>query len=320
MSSNPARSPSVLARGAPYLQRSACPLCGSPVGKATKRVASNPPAESLPAEQLGPLLQGYNCYRAFFTYAECGECGMLYCPDFFDQAQLDELYRIQPENIADAPLEARIRTQRSYFNILQRFSPLTGNYLEIGSDIGLFSAFCARYGHFDKLCLYEPNLGVHHQLKERLANAPFVLRPESFRPEHAEAANLSTAVAIHVLDHLLDPRQLLEHLHASLSSGGLLLIVVHNRESVLARVMGPRWPPYTLQHPQLFSPRSIRAMMDRTGFETLAIVRTLSYFPIPFLVCAASAAFGIPLPRWLNFSRPLIGMHLGNIAAVARRR
>lgn len=302
-----------------YLVRSTCPLCAAPAAESVKKVTSNPPAESIAPSQLGPLLQGYASHRMFFTYHQCRRCGLLYCPIFFSQRQLDALYSHQPENIADAPIDARARTQEAYFDILKRYSALRGDYLEIGADIGLFTEVARAGGGFHKLWLYEPNLTVHAQLRNRLAGMPHVIRTDAFECGHVEAGSLSTAVIIHVIDHLLDPLRLLQEVQASMTPGGIVLLVTHDCDSTLARLLGKRWPPYTLQHPQLFSPASMRWMLGAAGFEVLTITKTRNFFPAAFVARGALAVLGMTLPKGLDWPWPLLGLRFGNIAAVGKR-
>ena len=106
-----------------YAERRRCPCCDADVARARKAVSSEPAAESLPPEALGPFLSGFDARRVFFSYYRCLECGLLYCPTHLAPSQLDELYRDQPENMEDAPLAARLKTQRDYFRLLRSRSP-----------------------------------------------------------------------------------------------------------------------------------------------------------------------------------------------------
>lgn len=302
-----------------HLVRKACPVCGAPTTDSVKKITSDPPAESLLPSQLGPLYQGYASKRVFFTYHQCWQCDLLYCPVFFNHGQLDSLYSHQLENIADAPLMARARTQEAYFDILKQYTPLTGDYLEIGCDNGLLAEFCARRGHLQNLFLYEPNLNVHGQIRDRLAGMPHVIRTDTFKRNHMTTGTLSTAVMIHVIDHLLEPRQLIEDLRDSLAPGGIVMMVTHDCESTLARLLGRRWPPYTLQHPQLFSPRSMRRLLGATGFEVLAIVKTQNFFPAAFVARGGLAILGLTMPKALDWPWPMLAFRFGNFAAVGRR-
>ena len=272
------------------------------------------------ADEHGRFLSGYSAHRVFFTYLECAACSALYCPVYYNQDQLSRLYAHQDENMAEAPFEARRRTQEDYASLLMRHSRGSGDFLEIGADIGLFADACARTGRFDRFHLYEPNLEVHSELARRFAGRSAELRSTLFAPSDVPAASISTAAMIHVLDHLLDPAAALRQLRAVLEPGGVLLIVTHDTRSLMARALGRRWPPFTLQHPHLFSPLSMRRLLESAGLECISIEKTVNYFPVTYLARAGLSVLGLPpglLPSW---NKPLAGLRLGNIGAIARRR
>ena len=124
---------------------------------------------------------------------------------------------------------------------------------------------------------------------------------------------------IHVLDHLLQPKDFLQEIKASLEPGGVVLIVTHDCGSTLARVLGRRWPPYTLQHPQLFSQRSIATLLRASGLEVVESVKTTNYFPLPFLMRAGLTVLGLPERLVPEGTAPLLGLKLGNIGTIARK-
>jgi SAM-dependent methyltransferase len=302
-----------------FLLRDRCPCCGTPIGAARVKAASSPPAESLSEAEHGRFLSGYTSKRVFFTYLECETCTGLFCPIYYDQEQLSRLYAHQAENMAEAPLEARGRTQRGYAELLMRHVRGGGGFLEIGADIGLFAQACAELDDFERFWLYEPNLDVHAELKSRFAGRSAVVRSDIFSSSHLPAGSVSAAAMIHVLDHLLDPVAALVELREVMEPGGALLIVTHDAQSLLARGLGRRWPPFTLQHPHLFSPASMRRLLASAGFECLEIAKTTNYFPATHFARAALSILGLRpdvIPAW---QKPLVGLRLGNIGAVARR-
>jgi hypothetical protein len=83
--------------------------------------------------------------------------------------------------------------------------------------------------------------------------------------------------------------------------------------------LGRRWPPYTLQHPQLFSERSLAALLQASGFDVAETVKTTNYFPLPFLMRAALTVFGLPESFAPVGDRPLVGLKLGNLGTIARK-
>ncbi len=296
--------------------RERCPICARPTASAEPAIRSEPPAEALPFGAQGAFRSGYTGRRVFFTYYRCGGCGGLYCPIYFTPAQLEQLYGHQPENMAEVPLPARAATQRGYFEIFRRHSTLDGEYLELGPDIGLFAGLCAERGRFTRFHLFEPNQEVHSALAERLTGQNFRISAEPYRAGTLAKASVSTAVLIHVLDHLIEPDALLESLHSNLAPGGILFIVTHDESSLVARALGRRWPPYTVQHPQLFSPRSVSILLERSGFRVVELTKTVNYFPIVYLLRSVFMILGLeqPAPR---FDHPFtVKVRLGNIAVV----
>lgn len=302
-----------------YLARAACPCCGASRERATRGVASTPAAEDLPREQHGSFASGYGARRVFFSYVRCGDCGALYCPVFYREDQLGELYGRQAENMAEVPLAARARTQHGYAQLLMRHSRGSGGFVEIGADVGLFARRCAQLGRFDHFALYEPNREVHAELSTRLAGRPHAVRA-SMRPgSELSAGSASTAALIHVLDHLLDPLAFLQRMHGALEAGGVLLLVTHNADSVLAKALGRRFPPYALQHPQLFTPTSLQRLLERAGFALVERRAALNYFPVMHLARAGLSVLGMRATL-TSLQGPVIPIRLGNMAVIARKR
>ena len=258
-------------------------------------------------------------HRIFFTYLKCRECGAHYCPLYYSAEQLRHLYERQPENMADVPLGSRARTQAGYLEALRRHSRMAGGLLEIGADIGLFAQACADAGQFDRLWLAEPNRAVHAQLERRFAGRHATILGAMSPAAEVPPGAISTAVMIHVLDHLPDPGSVLRDVFRTLEPGGVLMIVTHDARSWLARLLGRRWPPFTLQHPQLFSPQAMRSLVTASGFEVLEITRTTNYFPAAFLLRAGLTVFGLPAKGIPEQWGPDIAVKLGNICTVARR-
>jgi SAM-dependent methyltransferase len=130
--------------------------------------------------------------------------------------------------------------------------------------------------------------------------------------------SIGLAVMVHVLDHLLDPMTMLEQVRAKLRPGGTLMVVTHNEASVLRKVMGSRWPPFCLQHPQIFRPESIKKMMGGAGYRAVRVERSKNYFPISFMARQAAWTFRINLDS-MPLPKVAIGLKLGNIITIAKR-
>ncbi len=96
-------------------------------------------------------------------------------------------------------------------------------------------------------------------------------------------ATFDAATLIEVLEHLRDPRALLAECRRILKPGGVLLITTPNAASWTAGVMGSRWDGFSLYamggHVSFFSPRSLRIISGRSGFEVARIeTRNVRFF------------------------------------------
>jgi SAM-dependent methyltransferase len=304
--------------GNSYLHRS-CPICRNSKNLSIE-VSSQTKGESLDYESLVPYWNGFFKEKIFFSYSRCSDCGLLYAPVFYQESQLGELYGQMAPNMDLVPMAALIKTQRGYFERLQRFSSLEGGYIEVGPDIGIFTKNCSRDGNFNKYWLCEPNKAVAGQLAAAVGEYPYQIIEDMFGFGMIPNNSVGVAVMIQVLDHLLDPVATLSELRDKLVPGAKLLLVTHNEQSLLRKVVGWRWPAFCLQHPQIYSPRSITALLEKSGYGVDSIERTTNYFEFSFLLKHLLWAFGIKvksIPAIFNFT---IGLKLGNIITIATPR
>jgi len=302
-----------------YAQRARCPGCGEPVGRSREAMHSEPRAEALSSEEHGKFLSGYDAKRVFFSYRRCASCALLYCPTYYSPAQLERLYGHQLENMAEVPLSARVRTQQRYVEMVAPETAPDGDYLELGADIGIFARLCSERRRFGRYVLYEPNSEVREEIADRLQGLEYRLVAQNFAPTDMRPDSVSLAVVVHVLDHVWEPAQMLRGLYQVVRPGGRVFIVTHDENSMLARVLGRRWPPYTLQHPQLFSAASLRQIAESCGFEVVRTVKTVNYFPLLFLLGAALKVLQISDRFMSRSTAPQIGLRLGNIALLATK-
>lgn len=298
-----------------YLSRQ-CPICR----KNTQfkiDVSSEKRAENLSYEELTPYWNGFFKEKMFFSYARCGVCKLLFAPIFYRPDQLEALYGQMPPNMDVVPMAALLKTQRGYFNELKKYSTLEDGYIEVGPDIGIFTVNCSRDGRFDNYWLCEPNRDVADALAKSVGNNKFTIIEDMFGFATIPDRSASVAVMIQVLDHLLDPVATLSELKTKLLPNAKLLLVTHNEQSLLRKVVGWKWPAFCLQHPQIYNPKSITMLLEESGYKVDSISRSTNYFQFSFLLKHLLWAFGVKVksvPSIFNFT---IGLKLGNMITIA---
>lgn len=293
-----------------------CPNCGAE--RPAKVISSAPRAEGLTLDRLRPYWSGLFKEKVFFSYDRCGDCGLLYAPTFFTEPQLSDLYADMAPNMELVPSDALEATQRGYWDAARAGTRLEGGYLEIGPDIGYIVGHAAREGSFDHFWLVEPNRAVHPQLAASTRGRAHTIIDDMDDWSAVPDGSIGLAVMVHVLDHLLDPIASLRQIHAKLRPGGRLVIVTHNEKSALRGLMRRRWPPFCLQHPQLFNPRSMADLVGRAGYASADVARSTNYFPIRFMARQAAYTLGLDIGR-LPLPKRSVGLKLGNMLTVAAR-
>jgi hypothetical protein len=255
--------------------------------------------------------------KVFFSYVRCQNCSLLYAPVFFTAGQLERLYAQMPPNMAMVPEAILDQTQRGYFETLRGTSDLSGGFIEVGPDTGLFTKHCVREGKFDEYWLFEPNQGVEAALNETMRGTKYHVIRDMFGFSNVPDNAASIAVMIHVMDHLIDPVQTLRELRFKLKPGGSVMLVTHDESSLLRRVVGGRWPAFCLQHPQIYNFESMVRLFEAAGFRVVKQDRTVNYFPVSFLLKQLMWAFGLKVSSVPRFADIAVGLKLGNMLTIA---
>lgn len=295
-----------------------CPTCS----KASSRETIRPPVSALQSDwtSISRSWSGLFNKRMFFPYYRCEICGLLYNPKYFNAAQLDELYRDMAPNMAEAVDPAVLsQTQHGYVDLIRDKLKGSGGYLEIGADIGTFATACSKDSQFSKYWFVEPNITVWDTLQAAFPDPSTSIDRSLDAIERIPERSLKLAVAIHVLDHIIDPLPTLRLIGRKLAPDGIFLSVTHDERSILAKALRNNWPAYCLQHPHLFNAQTIADLMTRAQYRSVEVRRTNNVFPAGFLIRqAAWTTIGKSISSLGVLDSINVKLKLGNIAAIAR--
>jgi Methyltransferase domain len=304
-----------------YLQRP-CPQCFAEGLSSGIEVSTGTAVTERSFDDLASYWWGFRNKNIFFDYTRCKKCEQLYCREYFTAGQLSHLYEFMPDNSAGVDQGVLAKTQEKYIEFLYSFSPRGAVYLEIGPDLGQSASAALSLGMkkdspIQKLIFVEPNKNVH----ENLLRVSQQLAPEIYgdiQQVPGGDAKVTETVMIHVLDHLVDPSSYLGTIRSLSSIDSLLLIVVHDEHCLLRRLLGRRFPPFTLQHPQLFNKKTLESFLGLNGYEVLEVKKSTNYFPIRHLASTLLTVLGLKKSLARFFPEWTVPLRLGNLIAVAR--
>lgn len=296
--------------------RRACPLCGSSRLPSEPNSSGRLPAEFMTYELAKSYFIGLRNDQVFFSYYRCQDCRLLYCPWYFNAKQISELYAAMPDNTMGEDKSTVSKTQSAYARWIMRPGVSNNRYLEVGPDIGLVAKEIVNLNSPQHITFLEPNQSVKAELVANVSRIKSIEVVDFI--ESMQETNFSLVAGIHVYDHLLKPLNDLQELRKNVSPGAHLAIVVHNEKSTLRKLLNSKWPPFCLQHPQLYNPNTLKEILRLAGWKVISTERSTNWYHLKHFVKMGAGVLGIsPVISKLapNIEVPI---KLGNMISISQ--
>jgi 2-polyprenyl-3-methyl-5-hydroxy-6-metoxy-1,4-benzoquinol methylase len=159
-------------------------------------------------------------------------------------------------------IDARERTFAQSLGEIERAVGTPGKLLDIGTAAGAFVAAATARGWQAEGC--EPNKWL---AQWGAAHYGITIRQGSVFEQHYPERSFDVVTLWDVIEHTLNPREMLEHCHRLLKPGGVLVVNYPDIGSSVARVLGRRWLFLTSVHLFYFDRTTISRMLAATGFK-----------------------------------------------------
>jgi SAM-dependent methyltransferase len=253
-----------------------------------------------------------------YRLVRCRKCGLVRSDPAANQASLTQLYgRSSFDYSAEVP-----NLRRTYGRYLARAKTLSRSrsLLEIGCGNGFMLEEALAQG-YEQVCGVEPSQkaidAAAPAVKARILQD--IMRPGLFEPE-----TFDTVCLFQVFDHLPEPGALLDEVHKVLTPGGVMLCFNHNIRSLSARMLRERSPIIDIEHCYLYSPRTMRLLLEKHGFDvvdagaatnTVSLRHLLHLLPAP----AGLKQSALKVSERTGIGRVPVRLALGNLYAIGRK-
>ena len=197
---------------------------------------------------------------------QCPTCDLVYANEPPDQSILAEAYHVASFDSAQEAEDAAAAYGKAVRPVVARIEEKR-SALEIGAGTGIFLDVLQSLG-------FKETLGVEPS-SAAIAAAPArrqswlteaIFRESDFQPE-----SFDLICCFMTLEHVRDPQEIVSAASRLLRPGGAIALVTHDYRASVNRLLGKRSPIIDIEHMQLFSPQSIRYLLERNGFESIAV-------------------------------------------------
>ena len=273
----------------------ACNLCGA----RDSRVLFESPAAPAPGVDPADFLASVDRFDHYGRIVRCQSCGLVYTSPRPPAAQITHGYTVAVDSDYAQEDSSRSINAHLALNTIKRFAQ-SGRLLDVGCATGYFLNAARLYF---ETCGIEPSRWAADYARDRLRLDVHqgVLEDVSLAPASFDVITLND-----VIEHLVDPAGALTRLHGLLRPGGLIYLVTPNVESLSARLLRGYWWGLRPAHVYYFSPRTLTAMLEKTGFRIVWMRRYGRIFTYKYWLSRLKS-----YPRWLSASAAAIIRGLG---------
>ncbi|MEY2724157.1 MAG: hypothetical protein RLZZ458_24 [Planctomycetota bacterium] len=211
-------------------------------------------------------------------------------------------------------------TYRRVLGAVLRGLPHREGLLDIGAGDGAFLKEMLPEG-FREVIGLEPSAAPMQAADSSVRG---LLRQGMFEPGIFEEQRFSLITCFQTIEHVPDPLALCEEAQRLLKPGGVLAIIAHNRRGLVNRLLGRKSPIFDVEHLQLFSQRSIVALLESAGFSSVAATGFSNTYPLSYWARLFPLPAGIKRPVMAGVDRTIGGLPVqlpvGNMLCVGTKK
>jgi 2-polyprenyl-3-methyl-5-hydroxy-6-metoxy-1,4-benzoquinol methylase len=198
---------------------------------------------------------------------QCHKCGLVRTNPRDDDQTLEKIYASLEDFVYEQEEQNRRSTTKDHFALVQKYSQGGARLLDIGCSTGIFLQIAASRGW--QISGLEPSSWAVERARERCPEGRII--HGSLEKADLPQSSFDVITLWDVLEHVPSPKESLHKITEWLVPGGWLFLNVPNIDSFMARLTGHHWPLLLREHLWYFSPATIEALLNLTGFELVKV-------------------------------------------------
>ncbi|BBH53880.1 class I SAM-dependent methyltransferase [Fluviispira sanaruensis] len=250
----------------------------------------------------------------------CQCCHVLYSSPIPESNYIAHTYH---EAAFDSKEEAD-RASLTYAKLLPTISneiKQINSALDIGTGEGSFLERLLDFG-FKEVKGIEPSTAAIQAARPRVKQN---IIHSFFNKESFAKDSFDLITCFQTLEHLENPKDFVESIYNILRAGGCFYTVCHNYKAFSTKILGLKSPIFDIEHMQLFSPKGMRVLLTKCGYENISIQPIFNSYPLYYWIKL------FPMPIFLKkillnkifsplFKKIIIKIPAGNFYALAYKK
>ncbi len=205
------------------------------------------------------------------------------CDHYFITQPSAEILQESYEEVEDFEylqnIEIKRKTFAQAYNKITRYLEDSNVLLEVGSYAGIFLKELQSHG-FQALGVEPSYWGSEYAISQGLN----VLQG-TFENIHDKIKNdFDMVVSWDVLEHVKDPVLFMTLLSKKVKSGGYLSISTLDRDALIVKLLGKRWPWILPMHLHYFDKRTIKSLGERNGLQLVETGPHVHYATLSYIL------------------------------------
>lgn len=213
----------------------------------------------------------------------CRDCGLLFQWPLPDRTTLLQAYGDVVDPVYLAEKENRYLTFRRVVRLLG--APAHRRLLDVGAYCGYFVDVAREVG------FRAEGLELSRWALDHARRLGLTVHGETLEQRARSGARYDVVTMWDVVEHFDDPRRELASAFALLRPGGKLYVSTIDTSSMVARLLGSRWPWLMDMHLVYFDRATLCALLEETGFRVLRRGTYTHTVSADYLLRKAAASF-----------------------------